>query len=460
MLATVGRPTPRRDDRPVPSPPRSEEVPDDRAWVRALAALALVALGTRIPLPQGLQVGFVGAVVLAPLWWPLVASRRAGLAVALTGALAVVAGVWLGVANAADHEVARTAAVQQTVLLVGALASVGLLVWCRSVLTTWRALLWYGAGLALGVLRGSTLFDANPWKFGFALPVTVVVLALALRLGRRWEIAALAALALVSAVNDSRSAFGLLLLAAALCVAQLDPRGTRRRRSPVVVLLTAAGLTAAVYQLGQALILDGYLGVATQQRSLEQLRTSGNLLVGGRPELGATWALFRHHPWGFGAGSQPTATDVAVAKQGMALTGYDPENGYVERFMFGSGFELHSVVGGLWAQSGLAGLLFAAVVLATVTWGVASRVAERRASGLLLFAAANTVWNLFFSPVLTSVPTLVLTLGLLAVLPARDPAPALTATPPTPRRGRRPARRPRTSTRTAPDRTRPRRATP
>jgi len=423
MQATVGRPTPQR---PAPSSVRAAqplEHRDDRTWVRAIAAVALVALGTRLPLAQGVQIGFVGAVALAPLWWRLATASRAGVLVVATGGLAVAAGLWLSVANAADHESARTGAVEQTVLLVGALASVGLVLWCRSVLTTWRAMLWYGVGLGIGLLRGSTLFEVNPWKFGYALPATVVVLAVALRLGRRWEIAALATLALVSALNDSRSAFGLLLLAAALCVAQLDLRGTGRRRSPVVVLVTGAALAGAVYQLGQALILDGYLGIATQQRSLEQLRTSGSLIIGGRPELAASWALFRHHPWGFGAGVLPTPDDVAVAKQGMADTGYDPDNGYVERFMFGDGFELHSVVGGLWSQAGVAGLAFAAVLLVVVTWGVASRIADRNASGLLLFAAANTLWNLFFSPVLTSLPTLVLTLALLAVLPPADPAP-------------------------------------
>lgn len=427
MQASVGRPTPQRIARffVLATPPLEHR--DERAWVRAIAAVALVALGARLPLPQGLQLGFVGALALTPLWWRLATTSLGGRLIAASGGLAAVAGIWLGAANAVDHETGRTGAVEMTILLVGALASVGLVAWSRSVLTTWRALLWYGVGLSLGLLRGSTLFEVNPWKFGYALPATVLVLAVAMRLGRRWEVTALATLALVSALNDSRSAFGLLLLAAGLCVAQLDLGRTRRRRSPAVVLLAGAALAAAVYQLGQALILDGYLGVATQQRSLEQLRTSGSLIIGGRPELAASWALFRHHPWGFGAGVLPTPDDVALAKQGMADTGYDPDNGYVERFMFGDGFELHSVVGDLWAQSGLAGLAFAGIVFVVVAWGVASRIADRNASGLLLFAAANTLWNLFFSPLLTSLPTLVLTLGLLVVLPAKtsgtDPVP-------------------------------------
>ncbi|GAB2979453.1 hypothetical protein [Frigoribacterium salinisoli] len=439
MQAIVGRPTPPRADPTLAAPSTPLEQRDGRDWVRAIAALALVALGARVPLPQGLQLGFVVAVALLPVWWRTATAHRAGATVAASTVLAAVAGVWLAAANAGDHDVDRTGAVQATVLLVGGLASAGLLLWCRSVLTTWRALVWYGTGLALALFRGSTLFETNPWKFGFALPVTVVALALAMRLGRRWEIAVLSALAVASALNDSRSAFGLLLVAAGLCIAQLDLRGTARRRSPAVVLVTGAALAAGVYQLGQALILDGYLGLATQQRSLEQLRTSGSLIVGGRPELGASRALFEDHPWGYGAGTLPTAADVAVAKQGMAETGYDPDNGYVERFMFGDGFELHSVVGDLWAQSGLAGLLLSAVLLVVIAWGVVTRVADRRASGLLLFVAANAVWNLFFSPVLTSIPTLVLTLGLLSALPADGPGPISRPSTPHPTRPRRAA---------------------
>ena len=385
---------------------------DPRAWVRAVAAVALVALGTRWTLPQNLQVGFLVAAVLLPVWWGAVRRQRGGTTFLVVGAAAAVAGLWLGVANAGDHEVDPTAVLPATITLVGTVVSVGLFVWGREVLRPERAALWFGIGLALGFSSDTNLFDTNPWKFGYALPVTVIALAIAAHLGRRYELAVLAVLTVVAALNDFRSAFGLLLLAALLVFAQLAIVRPHRRPSPAAVLAGLAALGVIVFQLGQALILDGYLGVATQTRSLEQLRVSGSLILGGRPELAATVALMEHHPWGFGSGSIPTATDVLVAKEGMASIGYQPDNGYVERFMFGGHVELHSVFGDLWAQSGVLGLLLVSVMLLVLTVGVARRISEGTASGVLLYSAAQSAWNVFFGPFYTSFPILVIALAL------------------------------------------------
>ena len=291
-----------------------DAVQDPRTWVRGIAAVALVALGTRWTLPQNLQVGFVVAAVLLPVWWGAMRRQRGGVVFLAVGLAAAVAGLWLGLANATDHAVDPSAVLPATVTLVGTVVSVGLFVWGREVLRPERAALWFGVGLALGFSSDTTLFASNPWKFGYALPVTVVALALAAHLGRRYELAVLAVLTIVAALNDFRSAFGLLLLAALLVFAQLAIIRPHRRPSPAAVLAGLVALGVIVFQLGQALILDGYLGAATQARSVEQLRVSGSLILGGRPELAATVALMEHQPWGFGAGSVPTPGDVLVAK--------------------------------------------------------------------------------------------------------------------------------------------------
>src|SRR3712207_9122030 len=44
-------------------------------------------------------------------------------------------------------------------------------------------------------------------------------------------------------------------------------------------------------------------------------------------------------------------------KAGMAQIGYQPNNGYVETYMFGGQFKLHSVIGDAWAYFGVAGIL-------------------------------------------------------------------------------------------------------
>jgi len=392
---------------------------DPRAWARALAAAALVVLGMRFTLPQGMQVGFVVAALLLPVWWGSLRRHRGAVAFMTVGLLAVVLGLWLGVANSGDH-VSASSTVPMTVILVGTLFGVGLFLWGTEVLTPDRAVLWFGIGLALGFSSATPLFASNPWKFGFALPVTVIALALAARYGRRWELAVLMVLTLVAALSDFRSAFGLLLLAALLVFAQLAIVRPHRRPSFAAVLLGLGVLGVVVFQLGQALILDGYLGLATQARSVEQLRVSGSLILGGRPELAATVALMEHHPWGFGAGVVPTADDIRIAKEGMSSIGYQPDNGYVERFMFGGHFELHSVVGDLWAQSGIAGLALAAIVLGVLAVGVIRRIADGTASGILLYAAAQSSWNLFFAPFYSAFPTLVIALALAFAPVARE----------------------------------------
>ncbi|TWX38672.1 hypothetical protein ES689_08640 [Frigoribacterium sp. ACAM 257] len=402
-------------------PPESQR--DPRTWVRFLAAAALVVLGHRLALPQGLFLGHVVALVLLPVWWGSMRLRRGGVPFLALGAGAAVAGIWLGAANDGDHAVSSGTAVPMTVTLVGALVSVGLFAWACDVLGANRAVLWYGLGLALAVSPSTTLFASNPWKFGFAIPVTVIALALAHRLGRRWELATLAVLTVVAALNDFRSAFGLLLLATLLLFAQIALSRSQRRVSPTGIVVGLAALVAIVFQLGQALIIDGYLGTDTQARSLEQLRSSGSLILGGRPELAATFALMREHPWGFGAGSVPAPFDIQVAKQGMSSIGYQPDNGYVERFMFGGAFELHSVFGNLWAQSGLFGLALVALVLGLLVTGVVKRLADHTASGILLYAAAQSAWNVFFAPFLTSVPMLVLALALVLVPTQPRPVP-------------------------------------
>lgn len=394
------------------APPHRTDSGDARTWVRVLAGASLVVLGARLSLPQGLQAGFVVAAVLSPVWWGALRRHRWGVPFMTLGLVATAAGIWLGIANAGDHELSTSATLPMTIILLGTLLSIGLFLWAQEALTPERAVLWFGIGLALGFSPDTPLFASNPWKFGFALPVTVIALALAARFGRRWELAILVALTIVAALSDFRSAFGLLLLAALLVFAQMAIVRPHRRPSAAAVVIALGVLGVVVFQLGQALILDGYLGLATQARSVEQLRVSGSLILGGRPELAATTALMQHHPWGFGAGSVPTPDDIRLAKEGMSGIGYQPDNGYVERFMFGGHFELHSVIGDLWAQSGIVGLALVAVVLVVLAVGVIRHIADGTASGILLFTAAQSMWNLFFSPFYSAFPTLVIALTL------------------------------------------------
>jgi len=118
----------------------------------------------------------------------------------------------------------------------------------------------------------------------------------------------------------------------------------------------------------------------------------GAVVFSARPELGASWALFQNRPWGYGAGVKPRFEDLWVAKQGMAALGYDPENGYVENFMFGGRIELHSGLMDMWAAASIPGglllLLIAGMALAAMILGIAAVLTGFLVFGALLGIAA------------------------------------------------------------------------
>ncbi len=180
---------------------------------------------------------------------------------------------------------------------------------------------------------------------------------------------------------------------------------------------TQLGVLALVVFLGmQTLVLDGYLGADAQQRTEMQIQTSGSVFTGGRPEMGAATALVAARPWGYGAGAVPNLEDLLTAKTGMARLNYDPNNGYVEKYLFGSGFEVHSVLGDQWIRFGLAGMLFAVVCVVVVWRGTLADLGRNAASALLLYLALSCAWDLLFSP-FYSVSATVIMLGVAIATP-------------------------------------------
>ncbi len=377
-----------------------------------VAAFALVVTGMRLEIYQTVTAGVVVAALLAPLWLAALSRYRGARLLLLVGAVAGVTGVWLTQVAATDHRTSTKLLVATTMTLVGFLFGVGVVAWARTVLSDGTVAILYGTGLMLGIST-SGRFGANPWRFGFSIPVTVLVLALAWRSGRRWTgVVAALALGAVSALNDGRSTFAMLLLAALLTAWVALPRSHSARTSRMRVVVLTALLVAVVYQVGQGLILDGYLGEGTQQRTAQQVRTSGSVLIGARPELGASIALVKERPLGFGPGTSANTADVLAAKSGMSAIGYDPNNGYVEVYMLGTGIELHSVLADLWAQFGAAGVVLTGMIVWNLLRDLSGRLAHRSAHALIVFLSVRALWDVGFSPFYSAVTLLMLTVGL------------------------------------------------
>jgi hypothetical protein len=396
-----------------------------------LAGLGILLVGLDLDVYLGLTAGALLAGAFLPLWLGSVRGSRWTVAVFLLIVACLVADAALSAWMSGSRVFSRVSFLESVFLLVTLAAGIGWILWARKLLPDWGIGVLFGLGLLLSVDPGSELFPVSPWKFGFALPVTVIVLALAMRARSRWvEVVALLALAGVSALSSARSGAAVLVLVLVVVVWQSMKRPTTSRGAALRTVLLVGALAVGTYFALQTAILDGAMGDEARERTLMQLDTSGSLIAGGRPELGATAALMGAQPAGFGGGTMPSMHDLQIAKSGMAGLGYDPNNGYVENYLFGAGIELHSVVGDLWAWYGLAGFVLAVVLAVFFVSRVAMLATARSASALVLFLGIKAMWDLMFSPAESALTTLVLGVALLAPVAARARRP--TGSVPTP----------------------------
>lgn len=403
--------------------PRADTRSRDRRLVvekiAAMVSVFVAFLHINFPVAH-LDLSVVFAAVLAPVWMSSLSAYVGARLLVVTTLLTVLAGAWLSLATV-GRDFAVGPALDSILGVLGLVASIGVVLWARTLLPAPWIAVTIGFAMLVTLPVGSNLFAENPWKFGFSAPVTVIVLGLAWQLGSRWvDFASVSALALVSAVTDSRSNFGMLALAAALVLWQIQLRGpTTSSRSWIPSIAVFAAFGYAIFEGAQSLILGGYLGEATQVRSEAQIEASGSLLLGGRPELAATASLMQHHIGGFGVGVVPSTSDIMTAKSAMASINYDPNNGYVERFMFGTHFELHSVVGDMWANFGIMGLILVVMLLVAGLRGVALSLRQKAASGLVLYLVIRMCWGVAFSPFGSAATLVAVLLGL--VIPLRSP---------------------------------------
>lgn len=377
-----------------------------------VAGAVVVLLGARIYVAYELSIGVLLGLALLPIWW-LRVREFAGAPLLLTAiSAAIVVGVWLSDFSASDHDVLGRQRILNLTLILSLAVGLGLVLWARTLLSEWLVATLFGVGM-LGAIRVNEGVLESPWKFGFDKPVSLIVLAAACASRNRFVApSALVVLAAVGATSGARSRSAILLVTLVVVLWQSLPAPKSARASMGRVVAAVAALGYAVYQFGQAMLLEGALGEAAQQRTQEQIAQSGSLIVGGRPEMAAAWALMRDRFEGFGFGVAVNQHGLDVAKAGMLDIGYDPDNGYVSNFMFGSGIELHSGIGDLWAYMGPAGFILALSLLGMIGWRLTRLVAKRRASAVVLMLGLTVVWDLAFSPLKTSLPFLVIGVAL------------------------------------------------
>jgi hypothetical protein len=364
---------------------------------------------------SGLRLGGAIGLLLAPLWIPSLGRYRRGRSFIVLGLVTWVSGFVLTGANRGSLFVNDANARFQSLDVLGFLAVVGLLLWARTALSTRTVGLVYGAGLLVSIPLNLSAASANYWKFALGLPITMLLLSmLSRRRPRLWpELLGLSLLLFISSVLDSRSFAAALAFAVGLVVWQKRPAARSPARWWGWSALVLAAVAVGLYFIGTALLVNGALGEATQQRTVHQVETAGSLLLGGRPEIMATAALMTSAPGGFGYGVQVDATLLNEVKTSMETINYETENNkYVDVFMFGQAIELHSVIGDLWAMCGLAGAATGLFLVITLVRGVVESVQRRQAGALTLFLAAWALFELGFGPFFSAVPGLAVAVAL------------------------------------------------
>ncbi|MCM3778113.1 hypothetical protein [Microbacterium hydrocarbonoxydans] len=375
--------------------PRNE-VRSPVAQAVALAVTVIIAI--RVDLQFSLTVGGAAALVLLPLWFGTAVRNRWVRLIAVLAVTATASGVLLTMINAANHTQVAFDLAARAVSILQLAAVIGFLVWAHHVTSLAKTSVAFALGLAISIpLHVSD--DPNLWRFTLSVPLGVFVLALCSLTDRLMlTLGVIAGLAVIGLLNDSRSNSAFLLLTGVVLIWQrLSVVGSKRTRGwgGVLSIAAAGGLIA---MLLQSAILEGYFGEVTQARTAEQIQRGGSVVVGGRPELAASLALIARYPFGLGSGIKASYDDIQAAKSAMAGIGYDPNNGYVERFMFGSGIEVHSVIGDYWIWYGLAGVAVVLAVLILLVSAIKRGYVAGALTPLLVYLAARAFWDLAFSP--------------------------------------------------------------
>lgn len=398
--------------------PTARVIDPNGTMTRVFAAGAVFLVAVAIPLGEGVRVGDLIAAVLTPVWWPALARYRYARLLLGLAVVAVLSGIALSQFASHDHLVTRLNIVDNSVLILSIALGAAVMLWARTVVATATVALAYGAGLLVSIaINGVPLISAsqanNPWKFGYAVPVAIIVLALTSKSrSATFDVLALAGLGIMSATHDSRSYLGEFTIAVLLVAWQRRPWRGLRRASAFMTVVVLGLIMVVVYQLATSLFVGGALGASVQQRSQAAIASSGSLLVGGRPEMTAALALFRERPIGFGSGTAASASDELAAKSGMMSINYNPANTYFQNYMFGTKIELHSVLSDSWAYFGFAGILIVLFIALLMLRTLGVTVAEGRGSALVIFLSVFTLWNLFFSPLFGSSATMTLALGI------------------------------------------------
>jgi len=395
---------------------------------KAFAVLLLFVLPIRAFVNLGSNFATPGTILLIALAIPALFSlgryRHVGpLTLLLTASVASVPVLTTIALN--DHEVVAQDSLAMTLALVIGALTVSAMLWARGLIGLPNVAIAYSLGMITQAALNPAAWSSNAWKYAFAFPTTVLLLALIYRANRRWAtIVALVSLGTFSVLNDYRSYFGFFLITGLVYLWRRNRVTILSRLQILGTFIGVATIGLAVYWGGIWLSVSGFLGYRNQVVTLAQMETGESVLLSGRSESGAAIQLFLQRPLGYGPGVVPTTRDIDIGRTGLVGEGQDPESSYVYGYLFNGGFKLHSIAADLWVNFGLGGLALAIAVAVVLVLAFGKLLSASSPAALPIFIILVALWDLAFSPIGSNINELVLALGLVIPLAAsRDSKP-------------------------------------
>jgi hypothetical protein len=384
---------------------RRQHQPVDLSIETIAAGILAVLLAVPSPISVNLSLGGLLALALAPVTFPALWRDARGRWL-MIATIALVPMGWLVAQTSLLQDNGRTFNNQtflyHAALPAGLLASLVGAYWCTTKLGLQRFLLLSFAGLLTAALSGYDL--QNPWKYGLALPISILAVLLIARNRLLLGLVVMPILAAVSVATDFRSWTAILALATILVVVARSgwtaPSTSKVATRGLAVLVVGLFTGSMLVQAATA----GLLGDFMAQRTSKQIEVAGgNLILGGRPEWGAAAALWRENPLGIGVGVTPSSDDYRRAIGAMPLASRGSQETSVVARSFQKGqLNLHSTSLTFWGVYGVAGLVFAALAVIyfgraiLMTMAFAFWQPNLRAAVLLLML--SSLWDMLFSP--------------------------------------------------------------
>lgn len=240
----------------------------------------------------------------------------------------------------------------------------------------------------------------NPWKFGIGYSVSIIVLSVCAAAGRTWlEVVSALVLAVVSFSEATRAMGVVLALAAGVLVIARIARDqpTFTRVGGRLCVGAVLGVTAL---FGADALLNSELFASSAERFAEQAEVNDNSLLAGRTEPPISIAAISESPF-VGMGPEPHPTN-AIVDRAISVAedlGYRQIDQLVRWWTQDDTIYVHSVLADTWVRSGLpAAALYIAALLCFVGTFVRGILGAAVRPALAIFALAQSVWDVFFSP--------------------------------------------------------------